>query len=73
MVKEGYIEMIKDRLQWCIDTERYEMAARLRDQIRLHSTREGEDEEWKQQYYLSLAKKYAPEFCELFNKTNKNG
>lgn len=53
---------MQERLDWCVDTERYEMAARLRDLIEYETT---DDEKYKQQYYLNLAKKYAPDFYEV--------
>jgi len=59
MTQQTYIEVMQDRLNWCVEKERYEMAARLRDLIEYEST---EDVNVKNKYYLQLAKKYAPDF-----------
>ena len=56
MTQEGYIEILQERLDWCVQTERYEMAARLRDLIKYETT---DDEDFKTKYYLELVKKYA--------------
>jgi len=61
MTQQTYIEVMRDRLNWCVEKERYEMAARLRDLIEYEST---DDETVKNKYYLQLAKKYAPDFHE---------
>ena len=61
MTHSEYVEELQRRLDWCVDTERYEIAARLRDQIEYETT---EGEELKNQYYMKLAKQYAPEFYE---------
>ena len=55
----AYVSMMQERLDWCVETERYEMAARLRDLIKYETT---EDKTYKDQYYLKLVKKYAPDF-----------
>jgi hypothetical protein len=69
MTQEGLVDVMKNRLEWCVETERYETAARLRDLITYETT---DDEEFKQQYYFELVKKYAPEFYEvLVNKKSK--
>ena len=57
-----YVGVMQERLDWCVETERYEMAARLRDLIKYETT---DDKKYKQQYYLELTKKYAPEFYEV--------
>ena len=62
MTQQTYIEVMQDRLNWCVEKERYEMAARLRDLIEYEST---EDVNVKNKYYLQLAKKYAPDFYEV--------
>ena len=62
MTQNAYVEVLQERLDWCVETERYEMAARLRDLIKYETT---DDEKYKQQYYLNLTKKYAPEFYEV--------
>lgn len=62
MSKKEYIDIMQQRLDWCIETERYEMAARLRDLIKYEST---EDSEYKQEYYYQLLERYAPDFLEV--------
>jgi hypothetical protein len=57
----AYVAIMQERLDWCVEAERYERAARLRDLIKYETT---EDEVYKQQYFLNLAKKYSPEFYE---------
>ena len=56
-----YVGVMQDRLDWCVETERYEMTARLRDLIKYETT---EDKTYKDQYFLKLTKKYAPDFYE---------
>ena len=69
MTQTGLVDVMKNRLEWCVETERYETAARLRDLITYETT---DDEEFKQQYYFELVKKYEPEFYEvLVNKKSK--
>lgn len=65
MTQNNLVDVMQARLDWCVETERYEMAARLRDLIIYETTN---DEEFKQQYYLELLKKYAPEYPEFYNK-----
>ena len=65
MRSNKYIALMQERLDWCIQTERYEMAARLRDLIVYETT---DDEEFKRQYYLDLLKKYAPESPEFYQR-----
>ena len=65
MTQQIYIEVMQDRLNWCVEKERYEMAARLRDLIEYEST---EDGNVKNKYYLQLAKKYAPDFYEVIKR-----
>lgn len=60
-----YINILQERLDWFVQTECYEQAARIRDLITSEIT---DDEEFKQQHYLNLLKKYAPEFYELIKK-----
>jgi hypothetical protein len=62
MQQKEYIDIMQQRLDWCIETERYEMAARLRDLIKYEST---EDSEYKQEYYYQLLERYAPDFLEV--------
>ena len=61
MTQSDYVEEMRSRLDWCVDTERYEMAARLRDLIEYETT---DKEDTKNKYYMQLAKKYSPEFYE---------
>jgi hypothetical protein len=61
MINQEYVEIMEERLNWCVKTERYEMAARLRDLIEYETT---DDENIKTQYFLNLAKKYSPDFYE---------
>jgi hypothetical protein len=63
--QSSYIEMMQRRLDWCVGTERYEMAAKLRDLVKYETT---DDEEYKHRYYLELLKKYAPEEPEYYQK-----
>jgi len=56
---------MQSRLDWCVETERYEMAARLRDLITYKTT---DDEDFKHQYYLELLRKYAPETPEFYER-----
>ena len=70
MTQSDYVEEMQRRLDWCVDTERYEMAVRLRDLIENETT---ENEEIKNKYYMQLLKKYAPEFYEAVkHKYEKN-
>lgn len=68
MIQNEFINIMQDRLDWCVEYERYEMAARLRDLIKYETT---EDEEYKRQYYLELLKRYAPECPEFYEKMKK--
>jgi len=63
--QSSYIEMMQSRLDWCVETEKYEMAAKLRDLVKYETT---DDEEYKHRYYLELLKKYAPEEPEYYQK-----
>lgn len=71
MTQNAYIEVMQDRLDWCVENERYETAAKLRDLIIYETT---EDEEYKNKYYLELIKKYAsdiPGYYETIKKKYK--
>ena len=68
MTQNAYIEIMQDRLDWCVEKERYEMAAKLRDLIIYETT---EDEEYKNKYYLELLKKYSPEYPEFYEVVKK--
>ena len=61
-IHSSYVNLMQNRLNWCVETERYEMAARLRDLI-VYETKE--DKSFKDKYYLQLLKKYAPDFYEV--------
>ena len=65
MTQSGLVDVMQERLEWCVETERYEMAAKLRDLIKYETT---EDEEYKHRYYLELLKKYAPETPEFYQR-----
>lgn len=65
MTQSGLVDVMQERLEWCVGTERYEMAARLRDLIIYETT---DDEKFKQQYHLELLKRYAPEYPEYYTK-----
>jgi len=62
MQQNEYIDIMQQRLDWCVEVERYEMAARLRDLIKYELT---EDPEYKQEYYYQLLERYAPDFLEV--------
>ena len=64
----AYVELMQSRLDWCVETERYEMAARLRDLVMYETT---EDEGVKNKYYLQLLNKYAPDFYEVVKRKYK--
>lgn len=64
-IQNNLVNIMQERLDWCVKTERYKMAARLRDLIKYETT---EDEEYKQQYYLELLKRYAPEYPEYYER-----
>jgi hypothetical protein len=61
MEQNEYVNMMQERLDWCVETERYEMAAKLRDLIEYETTN---DKTIKDKYYMRLAKKYSPDFYE---------
>ena len=65
----AYVDIMQERLNWCVETERYEMAARLRDLIEYETT---QDENVKTQYFLNLAKKYSPDFYESVKHKYEN-
>ena len=69
MTQNDYIEVMQGRLDWCVETERYEMAARLRDLIEYETT---DDESIKTKYYLNLLKKYEPDFYEVVKHKYEN-
>jgi hypothetical protein len=68
MTQDAYIEVMQKHLDWCAQTEHYEMAACLRDLIIYETT---DDEKFKQKYHLELIKKYAsniPGYYETIKK-----
>ena len=67
-IHSSYVNLMQNRLNWCVETERYEMAARLRDLIEYETT---EDKNVKDKYYLQLVKKYAPDFYEVIKHKYK--
>jgi hypothetical protein len=68
MTQNTFVDLMQERLDWCVETERYEMAAKLRDLIIYETT---DDEEFKHQYYLNLLRKYAPETPEFYEVMKK--
>ncbi len=68
MTQNDYVNVMQERLDWCVETERYEMAARLRDLIEYETT---EDKSIKDKYYLQLVNKYAPDFYEVIKRKYK--
>jgi hypothetical protein len=64
----SYVNMLQSRLDWCVETERYEMADRFKDLIKSQTT---EDEEFQNKYYLKLLKRYASEYPEFYEKVKK--
>ena len=65
MTQSDLVDVMQERLEWCVETERYEMAAKLRDLIKYETI---EDEKYKHQYHLKLLKKYAPETPEFYER-----
>jgi hypothetical protein len=65
MTQSDLVDVIQERLEGCVETERYEMAAKLRDLIKYETI---EDEKYKHQYHLKLLKKYAPETPEFYER-----
>ena len=68
MTQNTYIEVMKERLDGCVQNERYEMAAKLRDLIIYETT---DDEKLKQKYHLELIKKYASDIPGYYEKIEK--
>tara|TARA_B110000503_G_scaffold141043_1_gene233460 strand:- start:2262 stop:2480 length:219 start_codon:yes stop_codon:yes gene_type:complete len=68
MTQNAYIEVMQERLDWCAQTERYEMAAKLRDLIIYETT---DDEKFKQKYHLELLKKYASDIPGYYETIKK--
>ena len=68
MTQNTYIEVMKERLDECVQTERYEMAAKLRDLIVYETT---DDEKLKQKYHLELIKKYASDIPGYYETIKK--
>ena len=68
MTQNTYIEVMKERLDGCVQTELYEMAAKLRDLIIYETT---DDEKLKQKYHLELIKKYASDIPGYYETIKK--
>ena len=68
MTQNTYIEVMKERLDECVQTERYEIAAKLRDLIVYETT---DDEKLKQKYHLELIKKYASDIPGYYETIKK--
>ena len=68
MTQNTYIEVMKERLDECVQTERYEMAAKLRDLIIYETT---DDKKLKQKYHLELIKKYASDIPGYYETIKK--
>lgn len=68
-LKAAYVAIAQEKLDFCVETERYEMAARLRDLIEYENT---QDENIKTQYFLNLAKKHSPDFYESIKHKYEN-
>ena len=68
MLQSDLVDIMQDRLEWCVETERYEMAARLRDLIIYETT---DDEKFKQKYHLELIKKYASDIPGYYETIKK--
>jgi len=68
-MKKSITDIFQERLDWCVKTERYEMAAAYRDLIIDKTT---DDKIWKQEYYYKLLEKYAPEFLEVLISRKPN-
>jgi hypothetical protein len=68
MTQNTFVDLMQERLDWSVKTERYEIAAKLRDLIIYETT---DDEKFKQKYHLELIKKYAsniPGYYETIKK-----
>jgi hypothetical protein len=68
MTQNDLVDIMQERLEWCVEVERYEMAARLRDLIKYETTN---DETVKNDYYLELLQRYNPEFYEVVKEKYK--
>ena len=68
MTQNTYIEVMKECLDGCVQNERYEMAAKLRDLIVYETT---DDEKLKQKYHLELIKKYASDIPGYYETIKK--
>jgi len=68
MTQNDLVDIMQKRLEWCVEVERYEMAAHLRDLIKYETTN---DETVKNDYYLELLQRYNPEFYEVVKEKYK--
>ena len=71
MISKEYIDSMQERLDWCVDTERYELAASFRDHIKALTTHK-DDNEFQRQYFLRLIEKYHPDQFEEWKEIFKN-
>ena len=67
-IDSAFIALMQTRLNWCVETECYETAARLRDLIIYETT---DDEKLKQKYHLELIKKYASDIPGYYETIKK--
>jgi thymidylate synthase len=51
MTQNDYVAVMQERLDWCVQTERYEMAARLRDLIEYETTGDENVMEFKPDWF----------------------
>lgn len=66
--QSSYVNVLQNRLDWCVETERYEMADRFKDLIKSQTI---EDKEFQNKYYLKLLEKYASEYPEFYENIKK--
>lgn len=57
MEQSELVKALQEKLDWCVEYERYEMAARFRDLIKYETV---DDPEWKKEYMNKLMEKYCP-------------
>ena len=71
MISKEYIDSMQERLDWCVNTERYELASSFRDYIKALTTHK-DDNEFQRQYFLRLIEKYHPDQFEEWKEIFKN-
>jgi len=64
-----YIQLMQNRLNHCVETEQYEMAAGFRDLI---ESKRNPDSLKSQQHHLELLKRYAPDHTEFYQTVKKS-